>query len=57
MLEIHHLIYRIENQDGVKDWAETSGRWEDSNSQTSFSLVYVEKYFLRIRGRHQRIQM
>ena len=28
MLETRHLIYRIENQDGVKDWAETSGRWE-----------------------------
>jgi transglutaminase-like putative cysteine protease len=28
MLAIRHLIYRIENQDGVKDWAETSGRWE-----------------------------
>src|SRR6516162_2721393 len=27
-LETHHLIYRIENQDGVKDWAETSGQWE-----------------------------
>src|SRR5438270_2008906 len=56
MLQIHHLIYRIENQDGVKDWAETSGRWEDSNSQTPFPLVCVEKYFLRIRGRRQRIQ-
>jgi tetratricopeptide (TPR) repeat protein len=28
MLEIRHFIYRIENQDGVRDWAETSGRWE-----------------------------
>ena len=27
-LETRHLIYRIENQDGVKDWAETSGEWE-----------------------------
>jgi transglutaminase-like putative cysteine protease/Flp pilus assembly protein TadD len=24
----HHLIYRIENEDGVKGWAETSGEWE-----------------------------
>ncbi len=23
-----HLIYRIENQDGVSGWAETSGQWE-----------------------------
>jgi len=28
MLETRHLIYRIENQDGVKDWAETSGTWQ-----------------------------
>jgi len=28
MIETRHLIYRIENQDGVKNWAETSGRWE-----------------------------
>jgi Domain of Unknown Function with PDB structure (DUF3857) len=28
MSETRHLIYRIENQDGAKDWAETSGRWE-----------------------------
>lgn len=28
MLEIRHLIYRIETQDGVKNWAESSGRWE-----------------------------
>src|SRR5438270_6260415 len=55
MLQIHHLIYRIENQDGVKDWAETSGRWADSNSQTPFPLVCVDKYFLRLRGRKQRI--
>src|SRR5215472_7863260 len=26
-LETRHLIYRIENQDGVKGWAETSGQW------------------------------
>src|SRR5262249_20927234 len=26
--ETHHLIYRIEGKDGVKNWAETSGRWE-----------------------------
>ena len=28
MVESRHLIYRIENQKGVEDWAETSGRWE-----------------------------
>jgi tetratricopeptide (TPR) repeat protein len=28
MKQSRHLIYRIENQDGVKNWAETSGRWE-----------------------------
>lgn len=26
-VEALHLIYRIENQQGVKGWAETSGRW------------------------------
>jgi tetratricopeptide (TPR) repeat protein len=26
--ESRHLIYRIENQEGVKEWAEISGRWE-----------------------------
>ena len=28
MVETHHLIYRVENQEGVKNWAEISGRWE-----------------------------
>ncbi len=28
LLENRHLIYRIENQQGVEDWAETSGQWE-----------------------------
>jgi tetratricopeptide (TPR) repeat protein len=28
LIERRHLIYRIENHDGVKSWAETSGRWE-----------------------------
>src|SRR5437763_7678749 len=28
LVERRHLIYRIENQDGVADWAETSGPWE-----------------------------
>lgn len=28
LVESRHLIYRIENQEGVKDWAQTSGRWE-----------------------------
>lgn len=28
LVQTRHLIYRIENQEGVKDWAETSGRWE-----------------------------
>jgi tetratricopeptide (TPR) repeat protein len=28
MVETRHLIYRVENQEGVKDWAEISGRWE-----------------------------
>ena len=28
LVETRHLIYRIENQDGVENWAETSGRWE-----------------------------
>jgi hypothetical protein len=27
-VEIRHLIYRVENQKGVENWAETSGRWE-----------------------------
>ena len=26
--ETRHLIYRIENQRGVENWAETSGRWD-----------------------------
>lgn len=28
VVETRHMIYRIENQEGVKGWAETSGRWE-----------------------------
>lgn len=28
LVERRHLIYRIENQEGVQNWAETSGRWE-----------------------------
>jgi len=28
MFETRHSIYRIENEDGVEDWAETSGQWE-----------------------------
>jgi Domain of Unknown Function with PDB structure (DUF3857) len=28
LTETRHLIYRIENQQGVEDWSETSGRWE-----------------------------
>jgi tetratricopeptide (TPR) repeat protein len=28
MSTTRHLIYRIENQDGVRNWAETTGRWE-----------------------------
>lgn len=28
LTETRHLIYRIENQQGVEDWAETSGQWE-----------------------------
>jgi transglutaminase-like putative cysteine protease/Flp pilus assembly protein TadD len=27
-VETHHMIYRIENEEGVKGWAETSGEWE-----------------------------
>ncbi|HKF23313.1 MAG TPA: DUF3857 domain-containing protein [Candidatus Angelobacter sp.] len=27
-IETHHMFYRIENEEGVKGWAETSGRWE-----------------------------
>ncbi|HKD45751.1 MAG TPA: DUF3857 domain-containing protein [Candidatus Angelobacter sp.] len=26
--ETYHMIYRIENEEGVKGWAETSGEWE-----------------------------
>jgi tetratricopeptide (TPR) repeat protein len=26
--ETRHLIYRVENQQGMEGWAETSGRWE-----------------------------
>ena len=25
--ETRHVIYRIENQEGVRNWSETSGRW------------------------------
>jgi tetratricopeptide (TPR) repeat protein len=28
LVQTHHLIYRIENQQGVEGWAETSGQWE-----------------------------
>ncbi len=28
LVETRHLIYRIENQEGVENWAETSGHWE-----------------------------
>ena len=28
LVETRHLIYRVENQEGVENWAETSGRWE-----------------------------
>jgi hypothetical protein len=28
LAESRHSIYRIENQQGVEDWAETSGRWK-----------------------------
>jgi tetratricopeptide (TPR) repeat protein len=28
VIQTRHLIYRVENQSGVEDWAETSGRWE-----------------------------
>jgi tetratricopeptide (TPR) repeat protein len=28
LIERRHLIYRVENQQGVENWAETSGRWE-----------------------------
>jgi transglutaminase-like putative cysteine protease/Tfp pilus assembly protein PilF len=27
-VEIYHTIYRIEDEEGVKGWAETSGEWE-----------------------------
>ena len=27
-VETQHLIYRIETQEGVENWAETSGTWE-----------------------------
>ncbi|HLJ90893.1 MAG TPA: DUF3857 domain-containing protein [Candidatus Angelobacter sp.] len=27
VVEVFHSIYRIENEDGVKGWSETSGRW------------------------------
>jgi transglutaminase-like putative cysteine protease/Tfp pilus assembly protein PilF len=27
-VETHHSIYRIENEEGVKGWAETTGHWE-----------------------------
>jgi uncharacterized protein DUF3857 len=27
LVETRHLVYRVENQEGVKNWAETSGRW------------------------------
>src|SRR5262249_14809024 len=27
-VETRHMIYRIENEEGVKGWAETSGQWE-----------------------------
>ena len=28
LVETRHLIYRIENQDGVENWSETSGQWD-----------------------------
>jgi len=28
LVETTHLIYRVENQDGVQNWAEVSGQWE-----------------------------
>jgi tetratricopeptide (TPR) repeat protein len=28
LVERRHLIYRVENRDGVEGWAETSGRWQ-----------------------------
>jgi len=28
LVERRHLIYRVENQEGVENWAETSGQWE-----------------------------
>lgn len=28
VVDTFHSIYRIENEEGVKDWAQTSGRWE-----------------------------
>jgi tetratricopeptide (TPR) repeat protein len=28
LVETRHLIYRIENQDGVENWAEISGQWD-----------------------------
>ena len=28
LLETRHLIYRLENQHGVENWSEVSGRWE-----------------------------
>jgi tetratricopeptide (TPR) repeat protein len=28
VVQTNHLIYRIENEEGVQDWAEVSGQWE-----------------------------
>jgi tetratricopeptide (TPR) repeat protein len=28
LVETRHLIYRIESQDGVQNWSETSGQWD-----------------------------
>ena len=28
VIETRHLIYRVENQNGVENWAETNGKWE-----------------------------
>jgi tetratricopeptide (TPR) repeat protein len=33
MVQTRHLIYRIENQQGVENWAETSGRWQAWHQQ------------------------
>jgi tetratricopeptide (TPR) repeat protein len=45
MVQTRHLIYRVETQDGVKNWAETSGHWEawhQSKPEINARVISVE---------------